>query len=69
MTDNNNKNIVTGLKVEFTRKNKKYIKDLSIIMTDDMSKILKKKTIYNFFLIRPIIVSHFSVNCLRCGLY
>ena len=52
MTDNNNKNIVAGLKVEFTRKNKKYIKDLS----DDMIKNIKEED--NI----PIIVSHLSVN-------
>ena len=42
MKDNNiNNNIVTGIKVEFTTINKKYIKDLYIIMTNDMIKNIK----------------------------
>ena len=48
MTDNNNKNIVTGLKVEFTRKNK-YIKDLYIIMTEDMVQNIKEEENIQFF--------------------
>ena len=49
MTDNNNKNILTGLKVEFTRKNKKYIKDLYIIMTNEMIKNIKEEDNIQFF--------------------
>ena len=36
LKDNNNNNICTLLKVEFKRKNKNYVKDLYIIMNNNM---------------------------------
>ena len=49
MKDNNNINIVTGIKVEFTRKNKTFIKDLYIIMTNDMIQNIKEPENIQYF--------------------
>ena len=39
MTDINNYKLTTLLNVTFIRKNKKYIKDIFILMNDSMKKI------------------------------
>ena len=51
LKDYNNKNIVTGLKVEFKRKDKIYIKDLYCIMNKDMrNNIIMVDNIQFFYL-------------------
>ena len=44
-----NADIVTGIKVEFTRKNKTFIKDLYIIMTSDMIQNIKEPENIQYF--------------------
>ena len=48
MKDNNN-NIVTGIKVEFIKKNKTYIKDIYIRMTKDMIQNIKEPENIQYF--------------------
>ena len=48
MTDDKNKKICTSIKVEFKRNNRTYIKDLYIIMTEDMKSNIKKGNIQYF---------------------
>ena len=40
LEDNNNNKITTNLKVSFKREGKEYIKDIHIIMADDMKNTL-----------------------------
>ena len=57
MKDYNNNNIVTGLKVEFKRNMKVYIKVLYIFMTENMIKNIKLEGKTNISQIQLIIVS------------
>ena len=49
MEDNNNNKIVSGIKVEIKRKNKSYIKDIYIIMTEDKIQNIQEKDNVQYF--------------------
>ena len=61
MTDINGYKLTTLLKVEFTRKNKVYNKEIFILMNELMKKISWIKTIYNFFVIQHMILYHHRI--------
>ena len=69
MEDNNKKIITTNIKVSFKRKGKEYIKDIYIIMTDDMINNINLDGNIQYFLDTTYYCIPYNVNLWKCDYY